>query len=69
MALCLTPPKNMYTGIDTFVFGGVFGVSFAKIIIFFPIVLVLSINFSVHSISGSSQSDRVFIITASTIFL
>ena len=42
----------MYTSINTFLFGGVFGVSFAKIIFFIPRVLVLSIKFLFHSISG-----------------
>ena len=44
--------KNMYTGINTFLFGGVFGVFFEKNIIFMARVLVLSIEFSFHSISG-----------------
>ena len=46
------PPKKVYTGINTFLFSGVFGVFFAKIIVFMPRVLVLSIKFSFHSISG-----------------
>ena len=53
MPLFLTPPKkNMYTGINTFLFGGAFGVFFAKTIVFMPRVLVLSIKFSFHGISG-----------------
>ena len=52
MALFLTPKKKVYTGINTFLFRGVFGVFFAKIIVFMPRVLVLSIKFSFHSISG-----------------
>ena len=44
--------KKVYTGINTFLFRGVFGVLFAKIIVFMPRVLVLSIKFSFHSISG-----------------
>ena len=52
MALFLTPKKKMYTCINTFLFGGFFGVVFAKIIVFMPRVLVLSIKFSFHSVSG-----------------
>ena len=44
--------KNMYTGINTFLFVGVFGVFFAKTNVFMPRVLVLSIKFSFHRISG-----------------
>ena len=42
----------MYTGINTFLFGVFFGVFYAKIIVFMDRVLVLSIKFSFHSISG-----------------
>ena len=52
MALFFTLKKNVYTGINTFLFGGFFGVFYAKIIIFMARVLVLSIKFSFHSISG-----------------
>ena len=52
MALFLTPKKKVYTGINTFLFRGVFGVFFEKIIVFMPKGLVLSIKFSFHSISG-----------------
>ena len=46
------PKKNVYTGINIFLFGGVFGVFNAKIIVFMATVLVLSIKFLFHSISG-----------------
>ena len=52
MALFLTQKKKVYTGINTILFRGIFGVFFAKIIVFMPRVLVLSIKFSFHSISG-----------------
>ena len=58
MALFLNPKKNMYTGINTFLFGGVFGVFYAKIIIFMDGVLILSINLSFHSISGFSVTTH-----------
>ena len=41
----------MYTSINTFLFGG-FGVFCAKIIVVMARVLILSIKFSFHSISG-----------------
>ena len=46
------PEKNVHTGINIFLFGGAFGVFLAKIIISMPRVLVLSIKFLFHSISG-----------------
>ena len=59
MALFLTPKKKVYTSITTFLFRGVFGVFFAKIIVFMPRVLVLSIKFSFHSISGLKHYNMV----------
>ena len=52
MALFLTLKKKVYIGINIFLFRGVFGVFFAKIIVFMPRVLILSIKLSFHSISG-----------------
>ena len=50
--------KNVYTSINIFLFGGVFGVFYAKIIIFMARVLVLSIKFLFHSMSGSKPDYR-----------
>ena len=53
MALFFTPKKKTCILVSTlFYLKGVFGVFNAKIIIFMARVLVLSIKFSFHSISG-----------------
>ena len=53
MALFFTPKKKPGILVSTlFYMGGVFGVFYAKIIIFMARVLILSIKFSFHSISG-----------------
>ena len=53
MALFSTPKKKACIMVSTLFYLGFFGVVFAKNIVFMPRVLVLSIKFSFHSISGS----------------
>ena len=53
MDVFLTPKKKACILVSTLLYlGGVFGVFYAKIIVFMARVLVLSIKFSFHSISG-----------------
>ena len=60
--------KNLCTGINTFLFGGVFGVFYAKIVVLVARVLVLSIKFSFHSISGSTRAYTLDVEFVATIF-
>ena len=47
------PEKKLCILVSThFYLGGVFGVFYAKLVVFMDRVLVLSIKFSFHSISG-----------------
>ena len=58
MALFLTPKKKTFMLVSTlFYLGDVFGVFYAKIIVFMARVLILSIKFSFHSISGFVEKD------------
>ena len=53
MALFFTPRKKTCILVSTlFYLEGVFGVFYAKVIVFMARVLILSINLSFHSISG-----------------
>ena len=61
MTLFLSPKKNHIYWYQHFSIWGVFGFFLAKIMVFMPRVLVLSIKFSFHSISGFPHPKRKMI--------